>query len=72
MAYYREFTITGGLLGQVLHKEHLHAFLMVYDFVKRLQPLRGLTPYAYSCQCWQKESERLTTNPYHHTLGLNI
>ena len=27
-------------------KEHLHAFLMAYNFVKRLKTLRGLTPYA--------------------------
>ncbi len=52
-------------------KEHLHAFLMAYNFAERLKTLRGLTPYEYICQCWHKEPERLTTNPYHHTLGLN-
>jgi Integrase core domain len=52
-------------------KEHLHAFLMADNFAKRLKRLKGLTPYEYICQCWHKEPERLTMNPYHHTLGLN-
>jgi hypothetical protein len=52
-------------------KEHLYAFLMAYNFAKRLNTLRGLTPYQYICQYWQKEPERFTNNPYHHTLGLN-
>jgi hypothetical protein len=53
-------------------KEHLHTFLMAYNFAKRLKTLKGLTPYEYICQCWHKEPARFTTNPYHHTLGLNI
>jgi transposase InsO family protein len=52
-------------------KEHLQAFLMAYNFAKRLKRLKGLTPYEYICQCWQKEPERFAINPYHHTLGLN-
>jgi transposase InsO family protein len=52
-------------------KDHLQAFLMAYNFAKRLKTLRGLTPYEYICQCWQKEPDRFTINPYHHTLGLN-
>jgi hypothetical protein len=53
-------------------KEHLQAFQMAYNFAKRLTTLKDLTPYEYICQCWQKEPERFTINPYHHTLGLNI
>ena len=53
-------------------KAHLQAFLMTYNFAKRLKPLKGLTPYEYICRCWQKEPDRFTRNPYHHTLGLNI
>jgi transposase InsO family protein len=53
-------------------KEHLQAFLMAYNFAKRLKTLKGLTPYEYICKCWQKEPERFTINPCHHTLGLNI
>jgi transposase InsO family protein len=53
-------------------KEHLQAFLIAYNFAKRLKTLRELTLYEYICQCWSKEPERFTINPYHHTLGLNI
>jgi hypothetical protein len=53
-------------------KEHLQAFLRAYNFAKRLKTLKGLTPSEYICQWWQKEPERFTMNPYHHTLGLNI
>jgi transposase InsO family protein len=52
-------------------KDHLQAFLMAYNFANRLKTLSGLTPYEHSCQCWQKEPERFTINPDHHTLGLN-
>jgi hypothetical protein len=52
-------------------KEHLQAFLMAYNFGKRLKTLRGLILYEYICQCWQKGPERFTINPYHHTVGLN-
>jgi transposase InsO family protein len=53
-------------------KEHLQAFLMADTFAKRLKTLKGLTPFEYLCQCWDKEPERFTITPYHHTLGLNI
>jgi transposase InsO family protein len=52
-------------------KVHLQAFLMAYNFAKRLKTLKGLTPYECICRCWQKEPERFTINPHHHTLGLN-
>jgi len=45
---------------------------MADNFAKRLKTLKGLTPDEYICRCWQKEPERLTINPHHHTLGLNI
>jgi transposase InsO family protein len=53
-------------------KEHLHAFLMAYNFAKRLKTLRGLTPYEFVCASWQKEPDRFKLDPRHHTLGLNI
>jgi hypothetical protein len=52
-------------------KGHLHAFLMAYNVAKRRKTLKGLTPYEDICKCWQKEAERSTVNPCHHTLGLN-
>jgi transposase-like protein len=52
-------------------KEHLHTFLMAYNFAKRLKTLCGLTPYEFVCASWQKEPDRFRLDPYHHTLGLN-
>jgi hypothetical protein len=40
-------------------KEHLHACQMAYTFAKRLKILKGLTPYEYICQCWQKRTGAL-------------
>lgn len=51
-------------------KEHLHAFLMAYNFAKRLKTLRGLTPYEFVCASCRKNQAGL--DPLHHTLGLNI
>ena len=53
-------------------KEHLQTFLMAYNFAKRLKTLKGLTPYQFICQQWQKTPLRFTINPRHHTVGLNI
>ena len=53
-------------------KEHLYNFVNAYNFAKRLKTLQGLTPYEYIITCWQKEPERFTVNPCHHTLGLNM
>jgi transposase InsO family protein len=52
-------------------RQHLHQFLMAYNFAKRLKTLRGLTPYEYILQCWQKDPQSFTIDPNHHTLGLN-
>jgi len=53
-------------------KEHMQTFLMAYNFAKRLKTLRGLTPYQFLCQQWQKTPLRFTINPSQHTVGLNI
>jgi len=52
-------------------KEHVHAFLMAYNFAKRLKTLRGLTPYEQICKVWTTQPKRFRLNPLHHTLGLN-
>jgi transposase InsO family protein len=49
-------------------KEHLHAFMMAYNFARRL---KGLTPYEYICKIWTKEPERFDSNPFFHNVGLN-
>jgi hypothetical protein len=38
-------------------KRHLHAFLMAYNFAKRLKTLKGLTPYEYVCKIWTREPD---------------
>ena len=53
-------------------KEHLQTFLMAYNFAKRLKTLRGLTPYQFICQSWQKQPLRFSVDPFQYTLGLNI
>ena len=53
-------------------KEHLYTCVNAYHFAKRLKTLPGLTPDEYIIKCWQKEPERFKTNPYRHTVGLNI
>ena len=52
-------------------KQRLHAFLMAYNFAKRLKTLRGLTPYEHICKVWTEQPKRFKLNPLHHTLGLN-
>lgn len=51
-------------------RDHLATFLMAYNFAKRLKTLKGLTPYEYLCQQWQKQPERFLSDPSHHSLGL--
>jgi hypothetical protein len=40
-------------------KEHLQAFLMAYNFAKRLNMPTCLTPYDYICQCCPKSQNAL-------------
>lgn len=51
-------------------REHLKAFLLAYNFAKRLKTLRGLTPYEVVCAEWQRSPERFAHDPTHDTLGL--
>src|SRR6202166_837213 len=52
-------------------KEHLHDFLMDYNFAKRLKTLRGLTPHEHICKVWTTKPYQFRLNPLHHSLGLN-
>ena len=38
---------------------------------RRLQTLKGLTPYEAICRSWQSEPERFTVNPLPQMPGLN-
>ncbi len=53
-------------------KAHIQAFLMAYNFAKRLKTLRGLAPYEYICKVWTMQPNGFRLNPLHHTVGLNI
>jgi transposase InsO family protein len=52
-------------------KQHLHTFLMAYNFAKHLKTLKGLTPYEYICKIWTAQPGRFTINPAQHSVGLN-
>jgi hypothetical protein len=52
-------------------KEHLYAFLMAYNFAKRLKTIKGKTPYEFILSYFEKEPELFTMNPCHYNLGLN-
>ena len=52
-------------------KQHLHTFLMAYNFAKRLKTLKGLTPFEYICKIWTTQPKRFTINPFQHNVGLN-
>jgi hypothetical protein len=44
---------------------------MAYNFAKRLNTLKGLTPYEYICKIWTTQPERFTVNPAQHDVGRN-
>ncbi|GAA4488800.1 hypothetical protein GCM10023157_37290 [Gluconacetobacter asukensis] len=46
-------------------RQHLANFVAAYNFARRLKTLRGLTPYEFICQQWEKEPSRFIQNPHH-------
>ena len=50
---------------------HLSAFIDAYNYGRRLQTLKGLTPHDFICKIWTSEPERFRLNPIHQTPGLN-
>jgi hypothetical protein len=52
-------------------RRHLQLLVDACNHARRLKTLRGLTPYEFVCQQWTRDPERFTTNPLHHTPGLN-
>ncbi len=53
-------------------RRHLNDFVKAYDFGRRLQTLKGLTPYEAICETWTAEPKRSTLDPLHQIPGLNI
>lgn len=52
-------------------KQHLHAYLMTYNFAKRLKRLKGQTPWQFILQSWTINPQYFIVNPNHFLLGLN-
>ena len=52
-------------------KEHLYAYLMAYNFAKRLKALKGKTPWQFVLNQWTTHPEYFILNPNHFLLGLN-
>ena len=53
-------------------RSHLGDFVQAYNFAKRLETLKGLTPYEFICKAWTNEPERFIVSPLHQMPGLNI
>jgi hypothetical protein len=51
---------------------YLQLFVDAYNYGRRLETLRGLTPYAFICQTWTTEPERFRLDPSHLMPGPNI
>ena len=53
-------------------KQHLHAYLMAYNFAKRLKAIKGNTPCQFILNQWTTHPEYFILNPNHFLTGLNI
>ena len=51
--------------------EHLHDFLMAYNFSKKLKSLNFLTPYEKILKTWDENMSLFNSNPYRYLTGLN-
>ena len=52
-------------------KQHLHSYLMAYNFAKRLKSLKGKTPWQFILNQWTDHPEYFILNPNHFLTGLN-
>ena len=52
-------------------KQHLHAYLMAYNFAKRLKAIKGNTPWQFILNQWTTYPEYFILNPNHSLTGLN-
>ena len=53
-------------------RQHLDDFVSAYNFGRRLNTLKGLTPYEYICKIRTVEPELFRLNPTYQMPGLNI
>lgn len=52
-------------------KQHLHAYLMAYNFAKRLKAIKGKTPWQFVLSQWTIHPEYFILNPNQFLPGLN-
>ncbi|PPU91591.1 hypothetical protein XpopCFBP1817_13525 [Xanthomonas populi] len=52
-------------------REHLANFIDAYTFGRRLNALKGQTPYEFICKQWTSEPERFTVDRIQLMPGLN-
>jgi len=52
-------------------RSHVADFVTAYNFGRRLETLKGLSPYEYICGIWAKEPNRFTVDPIRQMPGLN-
>ena len=51
--------------------EHVHDFLMAYNFSKKLKSLKFLTPYEKIVKTWDENKTLFKSNPHYYLMGLN-
>ena len=52
-------------------RQHLTDFVAAYNFARRLNTLRGLTPYEPICKASTDDPSRFIPNPHHQSLKPN-
>ena len=52
-------------------KQHLHSYLMAYNFAKRLKAIKGKTPWQFILNQSIINPEYFMLNPNHFLRGLN-
>lgn len=52
-------------------KQHLHAYLMAYNFAKRLKSLKGKTPWQFILNQWTIHQQYFIFDPNYFLLGSN-
>jgi hypothetical protein len=50
-------------------KAHLSDFIAAYNFARRLNTLRGLTPYETICKLWTPTARQIYTRPHPPNAG---
>ena len=52
-------------------EKHLHEFILVYNFAKRLKSLKFKTPFEFLAEKFKNKPTLFYQNPEHYSMGLN-